>query len=168
MSKMPSQEELNRLFSYDPSTGILTRKISRTNNVAVGDPVGSNNGNGYLRTSIYKKDFYVHRIVWKMIYNLEPDAIDHGNHKKSDNRLANLSGSTHGDNHKNILLKANNTSGICGVFFHKKARKWQASIKLNGSKSIYLGIYDTIFEAAAVRIKANYKYNFHSNHGKTL
>jgi|GEM_PF-3037956 len=37
----------------------------------------------------------------------------------------------------------------CGVFWHKRARKWQANVRLNG-KYRYLGLFDDINEAAAV------------------
>jgi len=59
---------------------------------------------------------------------------------------------------------ANNTSGICGVTWNKKAEKWQAQITVAG-RGIYLGVYDELQSAGKARKQAEAKYGFHVNHG---
>jgi len=62
-------------------------------------------------------------------------------------------------------LPKRNKSGIIGVCWHKRDKKWRATIWAN-KKLTVLGNYETIFDAAAARIKANKKYGYHPNHGK--
>ena len=51
-----SIEELRRRFSYDPETGILTRRISRSQMVA-GDRAGWLAADGYRYVRVWKGDF---------------------------------------------------------------------------------------------------------------
>lgn len=73
--------------------------------------------------------------------------IDHINHNPSDNRKANLRMVTQQENIFNNPIRKDNTSGYKGVSFNKSAKKYQATIVLNG-KSYYLGIYKDKLEAA--------------------
>jgi hypothetical protein len=64
---------------------------------------------------------------------------------------------TPAENARNKSRPWNNTSGIPGVSFYKRDRKWVAGIGLN-NRRIHLGYFDTIEEAAAVRRAAEIKY----------
>jgi hypothetical protein len=58
------------LFSYDPETGILTWKVSRSNCVKVGQEVNGIDrrpGQGYKRTFLNGKTYFVHRIIYEMM-----------------------------------------------------------------------------------------------------
>lgn len=46
-----------------------------------------------------------------------------------------------------------------------KEKRWIAKIMVN-HKSIHLGTYDTIEEAAKARTNADERYKFHTNHGR--
>ena len=50
-----------------------------------------------------------------------------------------------------------NTSGIKGVYWHKKHKKWQANLQING-KLIYLGLYLNKEDAINARKQAELKY----------
>ena len=50
------------------------------------------------------------------------------------------------------------------MYFKKEQNKYAAELRINGVKK-WLGYYDTVEEAAAVRKTANINYNFHPNHG---
>lgn len=60
---------------------------------------------------------------------------------------------------KNIKMAINsrNTSGYKGVSYHKKNKKWQASITVN-YKRIYLGYFTNKQEAIEARLAAEKKY----------
>lgn len=57
----------------------------------------------------------------------------------------------------NVKVRNNSVSGITGVTYDKKRRKWAAKIGFQG-KLINLGRYDTIEEAKKVRYEAEEKY----------
>lgn len=65
---------------------------------------------------------------------------------------------------RNQRRRKNNTSGVNGVYFDKKRNKWAASISLKW-KTIHIGRFDTIEQAAAARKAANAAYGYNSNHG---
>lgn len=76
---------------------------------------------------------------------------DHHNQNSLDNRRSNLRAVTHSINMLNRQLQINNISGFAGI--SQVGKKWAARIQLNG-KGIWLGRFDTIEEARAVRRKA--------------
>lgn len=78
-----------------------------------------------------------------------PDGMetDHINGDTLDNRRSNLRVCTTSQNHRNGPIPVTNTSGYKGVSFHKRIRKYQANIKINGTTH-YLGMFDTAEEAA--------------------
>jgi AP2 domain/HNH endonuclease len=73
--------------------------------------------------------------------------VDHINRDTLDNQKSNLRLCTRSQNNAHKGVRANNTSGLKGVCWHKRAQKWTANISTNGKRS-YLGIYATKEEAA--------------------
>jgi hypothetical protein len=73
--------------------------------------------------------------------------IDHINGDGLDNRRENLRPVTQAQNHQNLRLYSNNTSGVRGVV--KSRGKWRAELMLDG-KTYLFGRYETVAEAAAV------------------
>ncbi len=115
-------------------------------------------GGGYVNVNLCKdgkqKTITVHRLVaMAFIENLENKiCIDHINNIKTDNRAENLRWATHGENNQNAKLSTRNTTGIKGVCFNKKNKKWRAQIMIDG-KQIHIGYYKTIEEATTARRK---------------
>lgn len=66
---------------------------------------------------------------------------------------------------RNKSVSSKNTSGVTGVCFLKARKKYMAQISV-GWETIYLGIFETLEEAAAARAEANLKFKFNNNHGK--
>ncbi len=50
----------------------------------------------------------------------------------------------------NRRIMKNNTSGYVGIYWHKRGKKWRASISVN-NKLIYLGLFPTVQEAVLAR-----------------
>jgi hypothetical protein len=84
-----------------------------------------------------------HRLAWLYVHGKYPtDAIDHVNRERDDNRISNLRECQNWQNSANRSMRADNSSGIRGVHFSKKKKKWVAMIGDKGSRK-YLGIYES-------------------------
>ena len=144
-----NQQGLRELLIYDPDTGIFTWKVTRSH-MTGGKVAGRLNTNGYVRIGIRNKYYYAHQLAWLYVHGEWAEAhVDHINGVRSDNRLLNLRPATSVQNSANVGIKANNTSGVKGVCWHKRAGKWRAQIK-KGPRNVYLGLFTDINEAKAV------------------
>lgn len=164
-----TQEYVNSILRYDRVTGYLHWKIKcgRGNGQRKpGDRAGTyNNRNYYIQVKIKGRIYAAHRLIWLMHHGEMPLVqIDHINHVRHDNRLVNLRSVSSQDNQKNKRVGVNNTSGISGVSWFKRTKKWQVSITLDG-KLTSLGSFNKKSEAAKIRKEAEKKYGFHPNHG---
>ena len=157
-SPLPSQDHLRQFFIYDPETGALTWR-------AGGKPALTARKNGYLRGELSGRMALAHRVIWKLMTGDEPRQVDHINGDRADNRWCNLRDVAHQTNGRNQKKPSTNTSGVCGVGWHRGAQKWQARIRVN-DRHIYLGLFDTMEEAVSVRKTAERDYGFHPNHGR--
>lgn len=73
--------------------------------------------------------------------------VDHKNGNTLDNRRENLRLATTSQNSINQKLRRDNTSGVKGVYWDKKNKKFKAQISLHG-KAKSLGRFSTKEEAA--------------------
>lgn len=153
----PSQVYLLGLLNYNPLTGIVVYQKS-------GKEAGGITSSGYLRFKHQKETWPMHRIIYKMVYGVDCDRIDHENHNRLDNRLENLKNVDNTGNLRNRSIFSNNTSGVMGVSFIVSRQKWQATICHNGV-GINLGRFKTKEEAISVRKQAELNYGYHPNHG---
>jgi len=166
----PSQEELKRLFLYDGSSGNLIWNVRRRK-VPFGKPAGciakaKGNRTNYARIGISGMIYTAHRLIW--IYHhgrISRDIeIDHIDGCGTNNRIKNLREVSGRGNACNARISLGNTSGITGVSWHKGNKKYRADIKIKG-KSISLGYFNKLEDAAKARAEANIKYGFHELHG---
>ena len=158
MSKTLTQERLKKLLHYDPETGIFIRLV-KTSFIKIGDIAGYHS-HGYITFSVDGKEYLAHRLSFLYMEGYFPENdVDHINRIRDDNRWCNLRHVTHKCNLRNCSLSKNNKSGINGVSWSKAANKWESCIKVDGEKK-YLGIFETLKEAAQVRWKAEVKYDF--------
>lgn len=148
------------IFFYEPNTGELFNKVKRNSRAKQGASVGWVNESGYLVTTVKGKKFRVHRIIWEMHNGPIPDGyeIDHINRVRNDNRISNLRLATSHEQNLNLGRRSSN-SGITGVVFNKKDRRWQAQIGHKG-RHIYLGQYKEKGAAIKARAEAETKYGF--------
>lgn len=142
--KMPTQQRLKELLIYNKWTGEFfwkPRTGCRTN-----IPLGSDNGNGYMRITVDGVSYYAHRLAW--IYengDFTKEHIDHIDGDRSNNKILNLRPATPSENQLNRHgAQVNSKSGEIGVSWHKKAGKWQVF-----KSKKYLGLFDSIDGAVA-------------------
>lgn len=146
-------------LTYDPLTGEVRRK-KRPGRVA-----GALNGAGHRQVRLNGVLYAAHRLGWLLHYGKWPDGVlDHINHKRDDNRLANLRDCTMAENAKNLVRYKSNTSGRTGVFQVRRSGKFIAYIYVNHQR-ISLGTFLTFEEAAAVRAAAEREHGFAAEHG---
>ncbi len=117
--------------------------------VKAGDLAGSvHKHNGYVVIYIDTKAYFAHRLAWFYVHKAWPKHyIDHLNHNRSDNRIANLRDVRSGPNLHNRAKEPE------GVFKSKDRNGWSAHIGVKG-KNHFLGRYETEVEARAARIGA--------------
>jgi len=140
----PSQKYLLKCFSYDADSGILTRIWGPNyhSDQFLNKPAGWLDAEGYIRVQIKQTGYKAHRIIWKMFYGLEPLELDHINRIRSDNRIDNLRQVTRSENQRNRTINKDNKTGVAGVHFDKKQKRWQAFIKNNEGKQISKYFHD--------------------------
>lgn len=150
--------ELRRLFSYDPKTGVVRRKTESRGTPRIGSVVGAMCGKGYLRVTINKRLYQLHRIVFAIIHDRWPtEHVDHINGNKSDNRAGNLREASNAENMRAVPPKKSNRSGASGVMWDRARGQWRAQIKVN-YRLINLGRFSTKDAALAARQKAERQY----------
>jgi hypothetical protein len=136
----------HELLVHDEDAGVLRWKVKRGNHINAGDvagPPGSMRG-GYLRVYVEGKTYSVHRVVWLMHFGVHATGeIDHIDGNKANNRMCNLRDVPRTQNQENLKrAHKDNGTGLLGVSFHKKNRKFTAHITIAG-KAKYLGSYLT-------------------------
>lgn len=146
-----TQERLKELLHYDLETGIFTWLVDRTSGTKAGAIAGSMAGRGYSRISIDGNSYFQHRLAWLYVHGYFPEnTIDHINRIRNDNRFLNLREATMQCQKINCCHQTNNSSGIRGVAWHKKDKKWRCYVKING-KDKCLGNFSDKLDAAYTR-----------------
>lgn len=149
-----SAEQARALLSYEVATGILRWRVTR-GKAKAGAPAGSRNSKGYVQVTINGKNVPAHRLAWLMATGAMPAdgrMIDHIDGDPSNNALANLRLASPAQNGANRGMDKRNKSGVKGVHYNAKRRKFEASI--GGRNGTTIGRFATLPEAAAARAVA--------------
>ena len=168
----PPKESIRKYFEY--ADGVLiwrertkemfsagkyqSRCCNMWNLKYTGKSAGADNGTGYLVARVDGITRLVSRLVY--IYfngDIGDFEIDHINRNKQDNRIENLRAVDRSLNLRNTGVKKNNTSGVKGVVFHKRDKKWYATIGID-SKKKHIGSFNTIKQASEARKNAESVY----------
>lgn len=156
---------LSRRLEYSPSSGELTwlrlagdcRETRRWNSRYAGTRAGSITTEGYILICFtldgcrYK--VHAHRVAWYCLTGQTPThCIDHIDGDPSNNRASNLRDVPTTVNARNARKNSKNTSGVTGVCWNKRQRKWLAQAKKNGQHR-HLGVFSNKEDAIAAAVK---------------
>jgi len=84
-----------------------------------GHYVASGSGSNYISLS-------------RLIMNAKPgEEVDHQHHDRLDHRKSNLRVCTKSQNQCNSRVRSDNKTGIKGVYWHKKTKKWKVELQKN-------------------------------------
>src|ERR1700730_11604778 len=109
MSDELTVEQLHRVLSYEPNTGVFTWCISTSNRVHVGYIAGVIGYNGYRIFGIAGRKYRASRLAWLYTKGEWPAVeIDHINCNRSDDRFCNLRSVNHSNNMANTLRGKDN------------------------------------------------------------
>lgn len=160
MTRGAPPADIRDFLSYDPATGVfrwIAKPKGRGHSFKVGDVAGCVNPTGYREIRFQRVSYLAHRLAWWFVHGVWPERdIDHRNWTPGDDWIDNLRPATRSQNNANAAVHRDNKSGFKGVFFYKRAGKWDAKIKSDG-RSIYLGRFDApdaaarAYDAAAVQ-----------------
>jgi len=147
---LPPIDELRKRLAYR-SDGVLIWKRPLGGNVKAGCVAGSIFKNGYLYIRIDKAAYRANRLVWAIIKREDPAGlqVDHINGNKLDNRIENLRKATQRQN-------SCNNKNVKGCSFHKRQKKWNARIRINGMLK-NLGSFDSKEQAREAYLRAKEK-----------
>lgn len=156
--KLPTQDELLAMLSYDPETGYLfwkDRGCGPGLSFRKGKRVGTVRPDGYIHVGIYRKQYYAHRVIWCMQTGQWPDhQIDHRNLNKADNSWENLRLATPSQNKANIRpLNKLKAKGIN----QEASGRYRAKICVRGEQHA-LGTFDRLEDAKEAYAKAALKF----------
>lgn len=151
-NKLPPIEQLHELFELAPN-GVLRWKSKTfpTARVNVGDEVGTEHSSGYKRVKIYGEFFFVHRIIWAMANNADPEdkQVDHINQNKKDNSPSNLRLATNRQNSENVTYRPKGKTGELCITVNLQpslARPYRVQVRKK-----YIGSFRTLEEAVIAR-----------------
>lgn len=181
MTQLPCKEYLHECFGYQedgtliwkirPLTHFKTPHARDVSAFHAGQIAGSLGNMGYLNVRISvdgkRPAFAVQHVIWVMHHGEIPNGrlIDHKDTNKLNNRIDNLRLAFPTGNSQNGSLRSDNVSGIKGVCWNKKRKRWYVAIAVN-SKKHYVGFYKTIEEATiAAHAARSALHNEFANHG---
>ncbi len=173
---LPDVQELRERFHYGPTSGKLfwrerplcsfakAAKGKIWNARFAGKEAGSKLTD-YVLVRMHETSWKAHRIAWAIHTGAWPKGqIDHINGDGHDNRISNLREVSNRENHKNMPLRADNSSGHNGILQWPNGR-WRAEIRING-KNKHLGMFEHLEDAIEARRVAEKQFGFHENHGR--
>ena len=153
-----THDRLLSIIKYLPETGEMVNIVPRKNSKCVGEKLGARSGNGQIMLSVDGRAYQMHRLAWFWMTGEWPkNLIDHKDRDPTNNKWSNLRESDRAQNGHNANKKRNNTTGITGIWYCKKRKKYIAEIFVRGVK-ISLGASEDKQVAAELRAEAEKKY----------
>lgn len=157
---MITQERVKELFNYNEESGDLLR-IKKVKGGKSKIVAGCKGNHGYLMTMVDKVLYLNHRLIWLWVYGYMPEnCIDHINRNRLDNSIGNLREVSDSCNMRNANSRSDNTSGVRGVCYDSKKKKWYARVTCPVSRNIFLGYTEDFVEAVALRLSGEQWLNW--------
>lgn len=126
----------------------------------VGRRAGWMDRHGYYEVMIYGKAHKVHRVIYMWHHGYMPEGIvDHEDRDKLNNKIENLREVSVTCNNRNCEVRKDSKTGVCGVFWHKQSRKWEAKVRVNRVATT-VGRFSNFDEAVKARHAAEIKHNW--------
>lgn len=152
--KMISKSRVDELLSFDEKNGVFVWNFNRGGRAQKGCVAGGEDSKGYRQIRIDGTLYLAHRLVWLVTYGEWPEHdIDHIDRDPLNIRPGNLRKCTDHENQQNVAPRKDNKSGVAGVYFHEKSKKWKAHITSKG-RTFHLGTFPTFEDAVEARLKA--------------
>ena len=148
--QLPSYDQLFALFYVcENSKSGLRNKITRNSRALINAEAGCKDSRGYYRVSINGSYYYVHRIIYVLKGNKDPNALE-VHHKVPYSNTAELVKASRRENEcakfKTKRLTSSKFKGVC-LCKNRLSKPWQAQIRVN-KKLINLGRFDSEVKAA--------------------
>jgi hypothetical protein len=123
---------VHKYFTYDPSTGVITRVAKCRGQGAIGPVMQVCSSTGYKNMVIEGRRYLQHRVAWFMLHGEQPEVIDHINRDRLDNRMRNL-------RNVNVQTNSMNTKRNRGVYMVTNVSGQQYWRAIYRRKQIYNG-----------------------------
>lgn len=120
--------------------------------------------NGYAASKQQKdgesRGVFLHRLIANAPEDME---VDHVNRNTLDCRRTNLRIVTSQQNHQNTrATNRKSATGIRNVYFHQKSGRFNVKLCVPGKRSLSLGLYDSLDDAARVAAEGRRQYMTHA------
>lgn len=157
-----TQEKLKEILWYDELFGWFCWKHNKCKNkIKAGSRAGYINQRGYEYISINGINYRSNRLAWFYVYGYWPEhEVDHIDGNPSNNALYNLREVSHQCNMRNTRKSKRNTSGVTGITWDKKNKKWSAFIRKKDGNQTTIGRFKNFNDAVKARWKAEVKYDW--------
>lgn len=155
-----TQQQVKENFDY--VNGILVWK--KTGTGIKKHSTGWVNDLGYHSIGFNRKTYRTHRLIFLYHYGYMPKVVDHIDGDTLNNRIENLREASDMQNAWNQKKRCTNTTGIKGVSFSKKNKKYKACCMIN-YKNHYLGYFELLEDAknAVEKFRENVQGKFARN-----
>lgn len=158
--KRLTQKRLRELLKYYPISGLFVWIKKRAGKAKKGVVAGSLHSTGYVHIKVDGKTYKAHRLAFLYMLGFFPfPETDHKNRIKDDNRWINIRAAGRSCNVINSGIRKDNTTGVCGVFWCNRSKKWTTQITVK-KKRKHVGYFDSFFNAVKARYAAEKKYGY--------
>ena len=166
---LPSKERLDELFEYDPTSGLVKRKI-RVSNQPVGSIIKSKTMGGYYGVTVDFTKYRLHRLIWMMMTGEDPGEfiIDHEDRNRTNNKWSNLrlakqrkdQDSDYIHNCDNRSLYSSSSTGHNNIYWDQRGQRYIVRGFIDGKRCEW-GSSEDLDEAIAIQERGKLIKVFH-------